>query len=47
MVERKRKDGSIGYHAQVAIRQAGATHRETTMSGRQGGGQLADREAGA
>ncbi|GEP02502.1 hypothetical protein [Methylobacterium oxalidis] len=27
--ERKRKDGSTGYHAQVVVKKAGATHRET------------------
>ncbi len=28
-VERKRKDGSIGYHAQVVVTRDGVTHRET------------------
>ena len=29
IIERKRKDGSVGYHAQVVVRQDGVTHRET------------------
>ncbi|AWN44569.1 site-specific integrase [Methylobacterium durans] len=29
ILERKRKDGSTGYHAQVVVKKAGVTHRET------------------
>lgn len=36
IVERKRKDGSTGYHAQVVVKQGGVTHRETKTFDRRG-----------